>query len=286
MERAPAAVSAHSAIDVAGCRRYILSRQTPQGGFCFYRHGPWGVEEPNAVDTWAAVSSLQLLGQTVPRRKLLIGWLRERQSDDGGFESLVIAEAVLRTLRQLQAKPLRNPRPYLLARSGRISRGIAKSTAAGIWLANARRSAALFTIHELPLGSLRVALEPLTSRLRDRSGGYVTPGPGVIDTWHTIKLASLVGLRLSAATAEFVRRCENATLGITLTPDTSASSLESQLAGTESLQCLGSPCRYANAIRKFAVRCQADNGGFARVPGALPGLRDTHRALAVLTVLG
>ena len=36
---------------------------------------------------------------------------------------------------------------------------------------------------------------------------------------------------------------------------------------------------------EFTAHCQTRSGAFARVPGALPGLRDTCRALAVLAVL-
>ena len=45
-------------IDAEACYRYTLSRQTEEGGFCFYAYPEWRVAEPNALDTQAAVAIL------------------------------------------------------------------------------------------------------------------------------------------------------------------------------------------------------------------------------------
>lgn len=51
-------VNTHSRLDKDGIFRYVLSRQTPKGGYSYYRTPAWGVEEPNAPDTLAALECL------------------------------------------------------------------------------------------------------------------------------------------------------------------------------------------------------------------------------------
>jgi len=40
----------------------VIGRRTPEGGYCFYRTPEWGVEEPDARDTLAALKTLRLPG--------------------------------------------------------------------------------------------------------------------------------------------------------------------------------------------------------------------------------
>ena len=55
-----------SEIAVEACYRYVLSRQTREGAFCFFLYHPWGVEEPNAGDSYAALAILKMLARPVP----------------------------------------------------------------------------------------------------------------------------------------------------------------------------------------------------------------------------
>lgn len=41
--------------------------------------------------------------------------------------------------------------------------------------------------------------------------------------------------------------------------------------------------RYPEATRRFVAGCQSVNGGFSRVPDALPDLKMTYYALAILS---
>jgi hypothetical protein len=284
-DHSTAAIRADSGIDIAGCHAYILSRQTPQGGFCFYRYAPWGVEEPNAVDTWAAVTSLDLLGYPVPGSERLVAWLRDLQNDNGRYPTLVIAEAVLFTLLLLNTKPSHDPCGYLLEQSRRIGDPSPLTKDWRSWLDNARRCARLLSRHALPLSALRENVQPQLIRLRDPSGGYVVAGPSVLDTWHALDLTCQLRLEPDLRQLGFVRACERAHSGITLTPESDATSLEVQLAGLYTLRLFAAHPQYPAVVNNLVTSCQCANGGFARVPGALPRLHDTCRALAVLTIL-
>jgi hypothetical protein len=52
--------ASYVSLDREAAGRYVLGRRTPAGGYSFYRTPEWGVEEPNAPDTLAAIESLRL----------------------------------------------------------------------------------------------------------------------------------------------------------------------------------------------------------------------------------
>ena len=96
----------------ARAQNYVLSRQSADSGFCFYR--VWGVEESTAPDTFYAVAMLRLWGMAIPHRAELIRWLQSLQDDQGRYSSLTNASFGVRALSLLAAAPLRDPRPHVL----------------------------------------------------------------------------------------------------------------------------------------------------------------------------
>lgn len=48
---------------------------------------------------------------------------------------------------------------------------------------------------------------------------------------------------------------------------------------------LGLDVRYPNEILRFVFGCQTGNGGFSRVPVALPNIELTHQALEILATI-
>ena len=100
-------------LDREAAGRYVLSRRTPLGGYSFYRTPEWGVEEPNAPDTLAALECLQMLDWPIPEPAATVAWLRGLQNDDGGYPTLTIGWAALRALALLGAAPDRSPAAWL-----------------------------------------------------------------------------------------------------------------------------------------------------------------------------
>ena len=93
-------------------QNYVLSRQSADSGFCFYR--VWGVEESTAPDTYYAIAVLRFWGIAIPRSVELIRWLQSLQDDQGRYSSLTNASFGMRALSLLAAAPLCDPRPHLL----------------------------------------------------------------------------------------------------------------------------------------------------------------------------
>lgn len=268
-------------IDVEGVRRYLLGRRTPEGGFCFYRYGPWKVEEPNAPDTWAALASLRHLGAALPSPERTVAWLRGQQAADGGFQSLLIGEAVLSALGLLQAEPMYDPRRFIQAWAERVSRSNTQAGDIEAWLHGVQRCIRLLISMELPLAPLRTAVTTRLSSLRGSLDAHPSTAPTLLATGRALDI--LVRFQEPPGTAlMFLRRCEDPKLGLTLVPGSSATWLEVHQVGLRALRSLGEFPRFPDAIRTFARRCQGTEGGFSRVPGALPNLRDTWLALSIL----
>lgn len=274
------------AIDVDGCRRYVLSRQVEQGGFCYYAYRPWGVEEPNAPDTHAAVAALRLLKQPTPEAVRCIAWLQTQQEADGGYSTLVIGYAAIKALQVLGAEPLRDPREFLrmLADLRRLADPAEQELSA--WLASALRCIELWQDYGMPVdGRLRNDIAAALSRRWQQDGGFGGSETNLLDTSLAVTLAAALDLPVGAKTLEYARRCEGEPLGITLTPASGSSSLDVHLAGTKVLRYFGAAPRYPARIRQYVASCQTSLGGFGRAPRAIAELAETRRALEVLSAL-
>ena len=99
-------------IDLNACYEYIVGRQTLDAGFCFYSYHDWGVEEPNAPDTYAARRQSGPAGPTGAETRSRGGLARGPTGPYGSFPTLTIAHATLKALRLLEdaaaAGPERN----------------------------------------------------------------------------------------------------------------------------------------------------------------------------------
>ena len=60
------------------------------------------------------MASLDLLEEPVPRRPDVVAWLRGQQRDEGGFATLTIAWACVKTLRLLETELEHDVRPDVL----------------------------------------------------------------------------------------------------------------------------------------------------------------------------
>jgi hypothetical protein len=274
-------------IDIDACYRYILGRQTVDGGFCFYVYHAWGVEEPNAPDTYAAVASLGLLHRPVPRRAAVTDWLKAQQDSRGGYPTLTIAHATLTALRLLGEAPLRDPRHFLADIAGVYGLADAAGREASGWLHNALRCIELWRDYDLPLGDrVRTRVGTALRRLRQDDGGYGAPGASLPDTAAAAALGAALDLPVNPAVLAYVRRCEAPPYGFNITPSASSSGLESHHAGLSVLRHFGASPREPAMVRHYIASCQTRRGGFGRVPGAVPRLDDSLRALQVLFMLG
>jgi hypothetical protein len=273
-------------IDIDACYRYILGRQTIDGGFCFYVYHDWGVEEPNAPDAYAAVASLGLLDRPVPRRAAVADWLKAQQDPRGGYATLTIAHATLTALRLLGEAPLRDPSQFLENVAGIYGLTDAAGREPSGWLHNGLRCVELWQDYGLSLNDrIRTRVGAALSRLRQDDGGYGAPGASLPDTGAAVALAAALDLPVDPAVLAYVRQCEAPPYGFNITPSASSSGLESHHAGLRVLGHFGASPRQPAVVQDYVESCQTRRGGFGRVPGAVPRLDDSLRALEVLCML-
>jgi hypothetical protein len=280
------AESPWSAIDIDACYRYILSRQTRQGGFCFYTHPEWGVEEPNAPDTWAALEVIAKLGRPTPKPLRCIAWLRAQQDGFGRYPTLTIGNAVLKALRRLRAEPERDPRPFLLEASEGLQLAVPNAGRGEGWLLSALQCVELLLLYDIVVSAhLQRTVQNALDTLRGSEGAYGAAGPNLPDTALALALAVAVGLPPPVDALSYARRCEGPPHGFNITPHATSSALESQRAGMLIHRHFGEPPCDPGRIRRFVAACQSASGGFCRVPGAIPRLDDTLCALETLEQL-
>jgi len=273
-------------IDLAACRRYTLACQTSQGGFCFYAYPEWGVEEPNAPDTWAAVAILDLLNSPMPRAAQCRAWLAAEQDTSGGYPTLVIGHAVLRALRLLGAEPRRDPRPFLVEMARRLGLADPSRMAFSEWLVAARDCIELWQSYAIAISEReRVGIGAALARLRHADGGFGAPASNLPETAAAVTLTAAAGLPVDPKALAYVRRCEGGPYGFNTTPSAVSSGLAVHLAGLEVLRHFGEHPREPTLSRRYVARCQTLLGGFGRVPGAIARLDDSLRALQVLSKL-
>jgi hypothetical protein len=273
-------------IDVEACRRYVLGCQTSQGGFCFYAYPEWGVEEPNAPDTYAALAILGLLNSPVPRAEQCQAWLEAEQDPSGGYPTLVIGYAALKALRVLGAEPQRDPRPFLQEMANRLGLADASAPKRSGWLIAARRCIELWQAHGIIMAApLREGIGAALDSLRGVDGGYGAPGSNLSETAAALTLATAADLPVGQDILAYARRCEGTPYGFNITPFSVSSSLESHYAGLEILRYFGMPVRNPMLSRRYVASCQSSRGGFGRVPGAIARLDDSLRALEILSML-
>ncbi|GAB2583087.1 hypothetical protein GCM10027066_25690 [Dyella jejuensis] len=259
---------------LARAQAYVLEKQSPNGGFCFYRG--YYLEEPSLADTWHGLAALSTLG-AVP-------W----QGDS--HAAFVIAQPV-------------EPQPFALYYRVRALGvlGVADPMAADVrWAIGSlqirRHDPAVHASLTLSLQRLRCTLwlkqhfempfevdEIIQALLNceGEKGGYGTP-PNVLDTEAAIGVLKLCNRPIASRTMDFVRVMAEPNFGFRLTAGALSPNLETTCAGVISCSRMDMPVPYAQAATAFILSCQTGNGGFGRSADALPDLALTHMALTTL----
>jgi hypothetical protein len=285
---------------VARAAAYIRTRQSPSGGFCFYRYG--GIDEPNLGDTYYAVAGLRLFGIEVPNARKTADFVSQARIfgltylyfcsftlDHLGLASK-ISEETLAAIRNL---PVAAPE------------GAASVDSSG-WLESVRK-----TIR------LQQRFTPLTFGSSTRQGKHAqTPGPvaseapsesfhphasafvaglmkrrgfgvrsNLWDACLALSIGALLGLRPPEDMAAFIDSLQQPPIGFLMTPRSAVASLDVAYAGARCSQILGLAVRYHEELIDFTLSCQSTNGGFAHAPMALANLEFTYRGLRTLAIL-
>lgn len=273
-------------VDRGAAARYVLGRRTPDGGYSFYRTPSWGVEEPNAPDTLAALESLRVVGVDVPEPRETTGWLRSLQDHEGGFATLTIGWAALRALDVLRATPPLSPEGWL----HRVVETVSRPDVERSW-----RGALVDALHLLEIDELAFVGRPLATSFvaglleaaREPDGGWARPGADLATTAVAMRLAHLAHLDAGEqdVAARYVQRCEDASLGLRLSPDAAATSAGALCGGLTILGSTGLSGRFLGAVARQLVLLQGSDGGFAARHRGLSTLQDTWRGLEAARLL-
>lgn len=267
-------------LDRPAVARYVAGRRVPGAGYCFYRTPAWGVEEPNAPDTFAALRSLGLLDEPVPEPAQTAGWLRSLQGGDGSYPTLTIAWAALRGLDELAAVPERSSAAWLCSWRDRLL--VPARPGNGRW--PGALVTALRLVELLQRDGLAVPVDAVGSLLRascDPAGGWAAPGADL----ETSATALLLAERVGAVALEprrlggLVHACEDPVLGFQLAPGSRSVTTGALWGGLVLVDRLGLELHHAAAIASGLRGAQRLDGGVGRRPGAISTLWDTLLAL-------
>lgn len=256
-------------------RDYLLEKQSPGGGFCFYRG--YYLEEPNLADTWHGVAALtDLLAVELPERDKHAGFVVGHAVEP---QPLTLCYRI-RTLLALHTKDpasaeveravaalhlsLPDPaRPHLLG----VELQRLRHT---LWL---RRYVGVDTAtNDLAQAILGVANE---------DGGYGVPS-NLLDTADAIAVLALCGAEPTPTTREYVTSMADPQFGFRLVARAPSPNLETVHAGASICHRLGMAIPHAEAATSFVLSCQSGSGGFARTSDALPDMTLTYMALTTL----
>ena len=270
-------------LDQQAALRYVLSRRTPQGGYCFYRTPAWGVEEPNAPDTLAALQSLRLLGVEPPEPQRTECFLRSLQDENGDYPTLTIGWAVLRGLDALGAAPGRSPGVWVWRRVGVLLRRPAAREWSGAVTDLARAGELLGLIGAALDPPTREAFTRMLEEARDPQGGWARPGADLETTAVALHLLTQLGLELGAdaraGVEALLARTEDRTLGLRFGTHTRTVSAGALWGGLAICRVLGLRLTYPDAVASSLALLQRPDGGLGQRHWAISTLHDTWLGL-------
>lgn len=265
---------------MARAAAYIRTRQSPSGGFCFYRYG--SVDEPSLGDTYYAVAALRLFDIKVPHAGKTADFVMEARAlgltylyfsaltlDHLDLDSRISVE----TFERIGHLPITVPET-------------ASSVDTSGWLESVRKTVRLqqrFTPTALDGAALTEKLAAFIADLMDRGGFGVRRD--LWDTYLALSISAFLGLRVLDEMVAFVDSLQQPPVGFLMTPHSAMSSLDVAYAGVRCCEILGIPVRHNQDVMDLTLGCQTANGGFAHAPMALPNLEFTYRALKVLVIL-
>lgn len=276
--------STTSLVDRKAAIRYVLGRQTPSGGFSYYRS--WGVEEPGAADTYHALAILQFFGVELPHAESCRRWLGAIQGDNGSYSGLATAWYTLLALDCLDATPRRDVVPWLTRRADILFTQVEGEAYSPRLLELTRFIDLARRFHvATTLGRCQEAVTGALDEMSGPGGAFVRGAPNLVDTAQALRLIQVADLLPNRRMLDFSRSCEDPLYGFRAVPHGRSSTIEVLNAGVDLMRAFGAAPRHIQAIFRTIAACQRPGGGFSRQLGAMPTLEDTYWAVRLLVKL-
>jgi hypothetical protein len=272
---APLALRIHQSRTLA--RHYLLGRQSPSGGFCFYRSAY--LDEPNLFDTWHAVAALNLLGEKLPQQEALVNFVCALPLGSQPYELFY---------RTFTLDMLNSPDPE-------HSRVMAMADAVLLPSLTPDHSSELSGQMERLILSLRLKqhfglafdkaqVSESVLRMEHPDGGFGNPA-NLLDTHLALDVLALCGQTATNQTAAFLDRMTVPKFAFRLTQNSLTPTLETVCAGIECCRLFKLPVAYPEDAASVILACQTGKGGFAPASDALPDIGLTHLALHGIAAL-
>ncbi|KCZ70942.1 hypothetical protein ANME2D_02971 [Candidatus Methanoperedens nitroreducens] len=268
-----------------GCKEravnYVMERKCKKGGFCFYR-----LEEPNASDTYYALSILYLLSTNFKDENTL-AYLRSLQNNHGSYQSVYSAFYSIKSLLLLNEELKCDPTPY-------ITRNLRIYSVDNLPEENTSIFEPMYYLIDLcfalKIGQYDNFKNDITDfvlnfQKDDRGFGYTRST--LIETSQALVILNLLNYPINILKTEhFIKKCENPIYGFVNVPDTSPSFIEHIYAGAIASNIISyKPC-YINQCIEIIRKCQNNNGGFSRAAdGGISTLENTYYAIRSLKLL-
>lgn len=270
------------------CRDYVESRQSRDGGFCFY--GSDYIEESNLYDTGFALATLRALRVEPPRRSELASWLSAQQETLGEGGSLAALWSWERSMRLLgltspEAAGTIEPSPFDFPLP---SRDQLRSWDAGELLRDLVRLAEIASWKcRSPSPSWRERLAELLEALRGESGAFPRGEETLVGSWQAFTVARTFAIRIPESPLLAFAQDRLASAETRGFLSTEAQSLEGVRSGLELLAAFGRPLegRPKATLALQVVACQSASGGFGRRIDAIPTLEDSFYGARALLLL-
>lgn len=256
-------------------RDYLLEKQSPGGGFCFYRG--YYLEEPNLADTWHGIGALTgLLGVELPERRKHAGFILGQAV---GPQPLALCYRI----RSLLALHVSDPASAEVERAVAALHVSLPDPARPYLLGAAlqRLSCVLWLRRHVGLGTATQELAQAVLGKMNEDGGYGEPS-NLLDTACAIAVLALCDAVPAPVTRGFVTSMADPQFGFRLVARAPSPNLETVHAGAVSCRRLDLDIPHAAAAASFVLSCQTGSGGFARTSGALPDMTLTYMALTTL----
>ena len=249
----------------------------------------WGVEEPNAPDTLAALESLRLLGVEPPEPERTARFLRSLQYENGDYPTLTIGWAALRGLDAVGAEPTHSPVAWVWRWVGALLQRPGARDWSGAVTDLARAGELLGLIRAELDRSSHDAFTELLDEAGDPHGGWARPGADLGTTAVALRTVRRLGLELGvdarAGVEALLARSEDATLGLRLGPHAGTVSAGALWGGLVICRTLGLRLSYPDAVASSLVLLQRPDGGFGQRHWAISTLHDTWVGLDTAQLL-
>jgi len=262
--------------------RYIRERRCESGGYCFYR-----LDEPNAGDTFYALSSLAMLGELPDDDDATRSYLHTFQHNEGSFSNVHVGHAVIRSLNLFRERPQIDSTAWILSSlvlPGDTSRPVESSSLFEyLYLLTG-----LCTLLGIAIpADKKAAIVSAVLRYQYPDTGFGYPRSTIIETAHALAILAALDYPVSSTgSTEFLNQCEDPAYGFLAVPGARPPFLEQVHAGILACSVLGYHSLMLPLCEEFIRKCCRDNGGYVRsVYGGSATLENTYLALDAFAMI-